>query len=162
MTERECLQRLLYGQGAHALTLNCLEGLDQKLAGARPTNAQHSIYQLLAHMIFWQEYELQKIAGKSPTYPLHAADGWVPETTSQSSQAWSETIQRFVDGLKNYEALLADPATNLERIIDAKKNETVRDVITMIIVHNSHHLGQIITLRQQLGAWPPPQGGDTW
>ena len=44
MTERECLQQLLYGKGAHALTLNSLEGLDEKSAGARPTNAPHSIY----------------------------------------------------------------------------------------------------------------------
>lgn len=162
MTERECLQKLLYGKGAHALTLNSLEGLDEKAVGKRPANSPHSIYQLLAHMIYWQEYELQKIAGEHPSYPAHAADSWLPETAPKNLQAWHDTIQRFAEGLRRYETLLADPATDLARIIDAKKNETVRDVIIMIIAHNSHHLGQIITLRQQLGAWPPPKGGDTW
>lgn len=162
MTERECLQQLLYGKGAHALTLNSLEGLDEKLTAARPANAPHSIYQLLMHMIYWQEYELQKIAGANPSYPAHASESWPAETAPKNLRAWHETIQRCADGLKRYETLLADPATDLERVITAKKNETVRDVIVMIIAHNSHHLGQIITLRQQLGAWPPPQGGDTW
>lgn len=162
MTERECLQKLLYGQGAHALTLNSLEGLTETSVGERPAHAPHSIYQLLAHMIYWQEYELQKMAGTSPSYPTHAEDSWLSETAPKNQQAWHDTIKRFAEGLKRYEALLTDPATDLARIIDTKKNETVRDVILMIIAHNSHHLGQIITLRQQLGAWPPPKGGDTW
>jgi hypothetical protein len=29
-------------------------------------------------------------------------------------------------------------------------------------VHNAHHLGQIILLRQLFGAWPPPSGRFTW
>jgi hypothetical protein len=28
--------------------------------------------------------------------------------------------------------------------------------------HTAHHLGQIIVLRQLLGAWPPPAGSWTW
>jgi hypothetical protein len=29
-------------------------------------------------------------------------------------------------------------------------------------MHNSHHLGQIITMRQLMGLWPPPSGTITW
>jgi len=29
-------------------------------------------------------------------------------------------------------------------------------------MHNSHHLGQIITMRRLLGLWPPPGGTITW
>jgi len=162
MTERENLRKLLYGGGAHVNALNALEALDEKLTGARPANAPHSIYQLLAHMIYWQEYELQKIAGENPFYPEHAAQSWLKETAPPNLQAWNDAIQRFAEGLKRCEALLTNPATDLERIIEVKKNETVRDLIIMIIAHNSHHLGQIITLRQQLGKWPPPKGGDSW
>lgn len=28
--------------------------------------------------------------------------------------------------------------------------------------HNTYHFGQIVSLRRQLGAWPPPSGGQTW
>jgi uncharacterized damage-inducible protein DinB len=113
-------------------------------------------------MIYWQEYELDGIAGKPPSYPSHALESWPKETAPRSLQAWNATIQKFAAGLKRYEALLDDPATDWERVVNAEKNETVRDVVWMIVMHNSHHLGQIITLRQQLGAWPPPKGGDTW
>jgi hypothetical protein len=29
-------------------------------------------------------------------------------------------------------------------------------------VHSSHHLGQVVTIRQLLGLWPPPAGALTW
>jgi len=29
-------------------------------------------------------------------------------------------------------------------------------------LHTAHHFGQVVTVRQSLGAWPPPGGGDTW
>jgi uncharacterized damage-inducible protein DinB len=28
--------------------------------------------------------------------------------------------------------------------------------------HNSHHMGQIITMRRLIGLWPPPSGTITW
>jgi hypothetical protein len=29
-------------------------------------------------------------------------------------------------------------------------------------VHNSHHLGQVVTIRQLMGLWPPAAGSMTW
>ena len=29
-------------------------------------------------------------------------------------------------------------------------------------LHNAHHLGQVITLRQLMALWPPPGGTITW
>lgn len=39
---------------------------------------------------------------------------------------------------------------------------TVRDALVHIAQHNSHHLGQVILLRQIMGRWPPPSGAWTW
>ena len=39
---------------------------------------------------------------------------------------------------------------------------TVGDVLIHVSLHTAHHIGQVITLRQQLGAWPPPAGSWTW
>ena len=39
---------------------------------------------------------------------------------------------------------------------------TVRDAIEHMAAHNSHHLGQVVLLRQMLGACPPPSGSYTW
>ncbi|MGH7455322.1 MAG: DinB family protein, partial [bacterium] len=120
MTERENLQRLLYGDGAHANVLNALEGLDEKLVGARPANSPHSIFQILWHIIYWQEYELASITGERPSYPTHAIKSWPSETAPKDLKEWEETIQKFAAGLKRFEAMLADPAADLNRIVDSK------------------------------------------
>jgi hypothetical protein len=39
---------------------------------------------------------------------------------------------------------------------------TIEDALTHLAQHNAHHLGQIVTLRQAIGAWPPPEGSFTW
>jgi uncharacterized damage-inducible protein DinB len=41
-------------------------------------------------------------------------------------------------------------------------HHTVREALVHVAMHNAHHLGQVITLRQLLGAWPPPAGSYTW
>ena len=55
-------------------------------------------------------------------------------------------LQRALEGLASE---LAD-----------RRIETKRDVL--VATHNAHHLGQVILLRQLLGAWPPPAGSWTW
>jgi uncharacterized damage-inducible protein DinB len=39
---------------------------------------------------------------------------------------------------------------------------TVGEALVHVSTHNSYHLGQVIVLRQMLGAWPPPAGSYTW
>lgn len=45
------MTRALSGKGAHVEIRHAFEGLDLKIAGARPNGAAHSIFQLLNHMI---------------------------------------------------------------------------------------------------------------
>jgi uncharacterized damage-inducible protein DinB len=47
-------------------------------------------------------------------------------------------------------------------MVQRDRGVTVREEVLMLQGHNSYHLGQIVLLRQELGAWPPPRGGDTW
>ena len=39
---------------------------------------------------------------------------------------------------------------------------TVGTALVHIAQHNSHHLGQVILLRQLMALWPPPAGSWTW
>jgi uncharacterized damage-inducible protein DinB len=41
-------------------------------------------------------------------------------------------------------------------------HHTIGDALLHVSVHNSHHLGQVIVLRQLMGCWPPPAGRHTW
>jgi hypothetical protein len=93
-----------------------------------------------------------------------AAEGW-PAVTPGS---WPGLQQQFVDGLLQLTAW-ADAAgdtldTPLRPAIEFPPlaHYTKRDVLVHVATHNAHHLGQVILVRQVLGAWPPPAGSWTW
>jgi hypothetical protein len=45
----------LTGGDAHVATRSVFDGLDWRFAGARVKGSPHTLYELLNHMIFWQE-----------------------------------------------------------------------------------------------------------
>ena len=80
---------------------------------------------------------------------------------------WGQAAARFGAGLAALDALAALPAGEGERKValtsqTTNQGDTVKDIVWQTLVHNSYHLGQVVLLRQALGAWPPPSGTDSW
>lgn len=74
---------------------------------------------------------------------------------------------RFLEGLRQAAAMGAKTERLGHRLAPAIEfpplaHYTVHDALTHIAVHNAHHLGQVVVLRQMLGRWPPPAGSWTW
>lgn len=150
-------QNGLTGRYAHTPTVRALEGLDWQLAGEKPEGAPHTIFQLLHHMIYWQDFCLERLKGGKPVMPGHASGSWPGPEAPTSADEWEGAVSHFAFGLE--QALAEshkDPAQELE------PGRTRGETLSLIMGHNSHHLGQVILLRQMLGSWPPPGGGDTW
>jgi uncharacterized damage-inducible protein DinB len=153
----EALGRALSGAGAHAGTADVFAALDWKHAGVRPANAPHSVYELLHHMIFWQEWVLSWLDGRRPRIPRHAAGSWTRRRGPSNRREWTATVRRFRQGLK--------ALTRRAREADLFSGDDRRsrlDMLHTIASHNSYHAGQVVLLRQLLDDWPPPSGGLTW
>ncbi len=159
--ERESLARVvgqaLSGRGAHVDSLGALEALDWELSGARPAGAPHSIFQLVNHMVYWQDFSLQWLDGKKPPTPEHGADSWLGSETPKASEEWERSVERFRVGLEDLQRRAA--ATEL---FADRGQKTALEILQLIATHNSYHVAQVALLRQMLGAWPPPAGGATW
>lgn len=162
MSERDALKRQLFGEDSHVHLLRALEGLDAQQAGAQPTGTLHSIFQLVKHMSYWQEIALRRIRGERPARPAHAAHGWTAPVAPHDDAEWRDAVEELSSGLWELEAALDSPEVDLDAVTEPEPRRTVRTEVLMLLCHNSHHLGQIVSLRQRLGAWPPPGGGDTW
>ena len=162
------LRELVYGKGAHVDPVACVEDLSAELAAKRVPGYPHSIWQIVEHMIYWMEYEFQKISGGGPHYPEHAIESWRSEPESSSAETWQATSHRLTDALTRLAELAESDPQTLERVVDdigpahAPHQSTVHAMLWQIAAHNSYHAGQIALLRRQLGAWPPRRGGDTW
>jgi uncharacterized damage-inducible protein DinB len=165
--QAKVLKELVRGKGAHADALACVTGVPREVAGRRVLDFPHTVFGLVWHMAYWMDYELARIRGENPVYPEHAEGSW-PETPGPRDESeWAKTVQDFRRGIEALEALANLPASEAERKVPtthatSNQGDNVKDIVGQTLVHNSYHLGQVVVLRQALGAWPPPTGRDTW
>ena len=162
------LIELLHGKGAHVGPEECVEGLTAESASSRPAGFSHSIWQQLSHMNYWMEYELARISGNRPPYPVHAAESWPAEPAPGDEKEWNLAVSGLRDFLGRVQLLAEAGPDTLQREVEAAhsseagRSSSVQAVLWQIVAHNSYHTGQIVQLRRALSLWPPRAGGDTW
>jgi uncharacterized damage-inducible protein DinB len=153
----ETIGGALSGKDAHVGPGKVFEGLDWKVAGACPSGSPHSIFQILNHLTFWQDWVIKWLDGGKPTVPKHASGGWPGKPEPSSAKEWEAAVRGFEKGLGDMNRRIR--AVDL---LSKRGKKTRLEMLRAIASHNSYHLGQAVLLRQMLGAWPPPSGGLTW
>lgn len=151
------LPKLLYGEGAFANVEHILESLSAEQAKMRLAGAPHSLYEELWHMDFWQHFILSVIRSEPVVYPERAAKGWPKDNDTLTEEAWQNLLSRFLLDLE--EAAVLAGSQHLDEVA---RDRTVCEHLESIAGHNAYHFGRMVFLRQLLGLWPPPSGGDTW
>ena len=159
----QALTELLRGKGAHADPFACVEDIGADVAERRIEGFPHSIADLVFHMNYWMNYELNRIHRQRPKYPEHNA-----ETFPTTPQDWDQLKSDFARLLSEYAKLANSPAAELNRQVesmhkgDQQQANSVEAILWQMVAHNSYHIGQIAAIRRAQGAWPPKSGGDTW
>jgi uncharacterized damage-inducible protein DinB len=89
-----------------------------------------------------------------------AARGW----PAVASGSWPDVRDRFAAGLTRAASLADRRDQTVSPAIEFGPlgSYTVGDALVHVAQHNSHHLGQVILLRQLMERWPPPSGSWTW
>ena len=151
------LQKLLISDGAFATPAHILEALSAEQAKVRPPGAPHSLYEELWHTDFWQRLMLSVTEKRPIIFPQHAAESWPDDNETLTEEAWHNLTQRFLTSLEEATAL-----SGSQRLEERAGDRTVREQLESIVVHNAYHFGRMVFLRQVMGLWPPPSGGDTW
>lgn len=155
---KKVLRQALSGRGAHVGVTAACEGLDWRTAGLCPDGAPHSIFEIVNHMVYWQDFSLRWLAGDKPPSPRRAAQSWPGGQQPADAQDWDRTFEQLRRGLAELERWAAGE----EPLSERGSGKTTLEILQMIATHNSYHIGQVAALRQLLGSWPPPGGGATW
>jgi uncharacterized damage-inducible protein DinB len=159
---------LLRGKGAHADPVASLADVPAATAGRTIEGYPHSIWQIVGHMNYWMEYELERIAGNRPHYPEHAIESWPAELAPADEVEWSTARERLAAQIERLSALSESSADVLSVPVEAihskeePRSSSVESVLWQIMVHNSYHVGQIAMLMRCFDLWPPRSGADTW
>jgi len=153
----KALRRSLNGIEAHVKTRNAVDGLTAEVAGRKPLGVPHSIFQILNHLVYWQDKILEWLDGRELGWPEHAEVGWPGGEHPESQDEWDDLAKRFSEGVNR-----AIEQIEREDLLEVRGKWAPVELIRSLASHNSYHLGQIVQLRRMLGSWPPPGGGDTW
>ena len=127
---------------------------DVALANLKPEQANwsdgkgnHSVAQLATHLVFWNNRTLAKLRGE----PAAKFSGNNDETFAKvDAKQWATTIQQFDQGMTDLEALVQSAS-------DAKLAEW-SPTIAKISAHNAYHIGEIVMVRKEQGAWDASKG----
>lgn len=150
----------LRGTHIHVDPLKSLEGLDAKTASIVPQNGKFSCWQILYHIVYWQDFMLPHLRGEEVSWPKNNEESWPDNESLTGEKAWSELVSRFKKGI--------DEAEELTKTIDSFDNLPTPPkvptyaALSVFTQHNAYHIGQIVTTRQAIGAWPPPEHKPTF
>jgi hypothetical protein len=150
---RQHLLSLLTGSNAHADFEAAVKGLPAALRGKRPKSADHSPWELLEHLRITQGDILD--FSRNPEYKERPWPGsyWPATPTPPDEKAWDKSVRAFRKDLKAFSALISDSATDLYAKIPHGDGQTLLREALLIADHNAYHVGQLILVRQLLGAW---------
>ena len=113
----------------------------------------HTVWQLVEHLRItqWDILEFSRNPDyKAPKWP----DDYWPETEAPpSDEAWDRSVEAFRRDLQAMKDLVADPKTDLFAKIPWGDGQTILREAMLVADHNAYHVGQIVTVRQGLGAW---------
>lgn len=153
---RDHLLELLRGGSAHLRFEEAIEGLPADLRGTKHQELPHTAWQLLEHLRITQ-WDILDFSRNPDYVHLKWPDDYWPKTAAPPDDtAWDQAVEQFRQDLKAMQNLVADPKTDLYAKLPWGDGQTILREAMLVADHNAYHIGQIVSLRQALGAWQPP------
>jgi uncharacterized damage-inducible protein DinB len=138
---------------------NALRNLTAENAAWKPENIDNSIWEILAHLNFYNERYLKRFKGE-PLPPSNLENSETFAAADEPSEpAWQAEIERFDRVMSKWRELLESAdEEKLAQAVSAENQSPWREVISNINTHNAHHGGQIVVLRKLQGSWDASKG----
>jgi DinB superfamily len=150
---RDHLLELLNSRSAHLDFDKALKGLPADLRGRKAPGLPHTVWQLVEHLRLAQEDILD--FSRDPAYQERKFpdDYWPTTEAPPSEEAWQQSIEAFHRDLQAMKDLVADANNDLFAKIPWGSGQTLLREAMLTADHNAYHVGQIVLVRQGLGAW---------
>jgi uncharacterized damage-inducible protein DinB len=143
----EELKNIHDGDAWHGPALmKLLSGVTAEQANAKPIAGAHSIWELVQHIMAWENVLRLRLEGRDVSTP---PEGDFPPVGGTGQQAWAETLSR----LNESHALLIGKVAALEDSALEEKvanKYTIRFLIDGTDRHHVYHAGQIAVLIKAL------------
>ncbi|WNB91060.1 DinB family protein [Bacillus sp. NEB1478] len=132
-----------------------IDGLTEEQAALKSGDS-NSIWEIVTHLVFWNECYLSKFKGITPAKSIESND---ESFHKDDNEDWETTKQRLHHMLSDWKTLLKEADDEfLQQSAHKDRHEPWYFVIANINIHNAYHIGQIIEIRKTRGNWDPKNG----
>jgi hypothetical protein len=139
----------------HASLDSAVKGLAPALRGKRPEGYPHSPWELVEHIRITQRDLLDFCRDPNYVEKLEwPRDYWPTSPEPPSAAAWDETIADYKSDREAFARLTKETDIDLTAKIPHGKGQTYLRTILLAVDHASYHVGQLVSVRRLLGAWP--------
>lgn len=125
-----------------------LENLTPEQAQWKDGSTNHSIIQLVRHLIFWNERYLMRFIGK-PLPPVNI--GEEDPTFDLNPSDWESELKKLKEVFSEFRNAINNASDEkLQSLSGKDREDNWYEVISNINIHNAYHIGQIIYIKKRL------------
>ena len=150
---RDHLLELLRGGSAHVDLATVLDDFPLESAGRKPENVPYSPWQLLEHMRVSLSDLLQFSTDPKYVAPNWPDDYWPAKEAMPGPGEWESSVKALKADLAAFEGIVQDSNSNLYAKIPWGDGQTLLREVLLASDHTSYHLGELVLMRRELGAW---------
>lgn len=154
---RAIIASSLNWEQAHASLETAVRAFPSDLRGRRPAGFPHSGWELLEHIRITQRDLLDFL--QNPEYEEKLEwpkDYWPASMAPSGDKEWNGSVSGWKKDRIAIERFITAGKIDLTAKIPKGTGQTYLRTILVTLDHNAYHVGQIVAVRQLLGAWPPP------
>jgi len=148
------LERTFRGPAWHGpALLELLAEVDATRAVRRPVDGAHSIWEIVNHLVVWNEAPLRRLAGEA-VVDLPPAQDW-PPVPEASARHWEHAVTMLREAHRKLVCAVESLRdADLDRPV-AGSAPTARGMLFGVLAHNLYHTGQIAMLAKAQAAGLP-------
>jgi hypothetical protein len=151
---RQQLARFTDFGEAHITSEAALADLDPTLQGRRAPGLPHSPWELLEHICITQHDILDFCVNPKYEEMKWPDDYWPKSPAPPSPDSWKTSVAAFRKDRDALRELATDSRIDLFAKIPHGDGQTYLRELMLAQDHLSYHTGQLVLVRQALGAWP--------
>jgi uncharacterized damage-inducible protein DinB len=152
---REHLLNLLTARQAHCTFEDAVAQMPPARRGDRPEAPPYSVWELVEHIRRAQHDILVYCRDPDYAMPDWPSSYWPDAPAPPDEEAWTDSLTAVEEDRAALGDLVRDESVDLYDTVPSSDEHTYLREVMLAADHTAYHVGQIVTVRRQLGLWPP-------
>jgi uncharacterized damage-inducible protein DinB len=131
-----------------------VQGLTAEQASQVPAERFNSVWGVVNHVRFWQEFMLLRLQGETVNREaLGGKNGWPPPPEDPTLESWEMDRARLLSANRDLASYVSSLSDEVLHQPIARGRPSPYQMIQGLIAHNSYHACEVISIRHMLGLW---------